>query len=143
MYLDSNICIPGTGASAALRKRVRRPALLKRLMTAEELAPLFNNDDYIGWSGFTNVGYPKTVPTDRAAVPPSVRLFFVPPFSDTPLTSIPNEPIVFPQDLTYGYYSLRRNHGDPSKPLDWAIVEATAITEEGGIVPGASVGVTP
>lgn len=50
---------------------------------------------------------------------------------------------VFPQDLTYGYYSLRRNHGDPSKHLDWAIVEATAITEEGGIVPGASVGATP
>lgn len=50
---------------------------------------------------------------------------------------------VFPQDLTYGYYSLRKKHGDPKKPLDWAIIEATAITEEGHIVPGASVGATP
>ncbi|KAH9477677.1 Acetyl-CoA hydrolase [Psilocybe cubensis] len=168
-------------------------------MTAEELAPLFN----IGWSGFTGVGYPKTVPTAianhieannlqddpatkkkfnlfvGASVGPEVEdrwarlnmiarryphqvgkdiakginagriefadkhLSSASPFSDTPLTSIPNEPIVFPQDLTYGYYSLRRNHGDPSKPLDWAIIEATAITEEGGIVPGASVGATP
>lgn len=24
---------------------------------------LLQNDDYIGWSGFTGVGYPKTVPT--------------------------------------------------------------------------------
>lgn len=50
---------------------------------------------------------------------------------------------MFPQDLTYGYYSLHKKHGDPTKPLDWAIVEATAITPEGHIVPGASVGATP
>lgn len=50
---------------------------------------------------------------------------------------------MFPQDLTYGYYSLKKTHGDPRKPLNWAIVEATAITEEGHIVPGASVGATP
>ncbi|KAF5312919.1 hypothetical protein D9619_003815 [Psilocybe cf. subviscida] len=50
---------------------------------------------------------------------------------------------MFPQDLTYGYYSLQKKHGDPTKPLDWAIVEATAITEDGFIVPGASVGATP
>ncbi|KAG2014345.1 acyl-CoA carboxylate CoA-transferase, variant 2 [Coprinopsis cinerea AmutBmut pab1-1] len=50
---------------------------------------------------------------------------------------------MFPQDLVYGYYSLNKKHGDPTKPLDWAIVEATAITEEGHIVPGASVGATP
>uniref|UniRef100_A0A8H7XP96 Acetyl-CoA hydrolase n=1 Tax=Psilocybe cubensis TaxID=181762 RepID=A0A8H7XP96_PSICU len=197
--LSGTTTLSSVTASAALRERVRRPALLKRLMTAEELAPLFN----IGWSGFTGVGYPKTVPTAianhieannlqddpatkkkfnlfvGASVGPEVEdrwarlnmiarryphqvgkdiakginagriefadkhLSSASPFSDTPLTSIPNEPIVFPQDLTYGYYSLRRNHGDPSKPLDWAIIEATAITEEGGIVPGASVGATP
>ena len=50
---------------------------------------------------------------------------------------------VFPQDLTYGYYNRNKTHGDPRKPLDWAIVEASAITEEGWIVPGASVGATP
>ena len=50
---------------------------------------------------------------------------------------------MFPQDLTYGFYSLQKKHGETGKPLDWAIVEATAITEEGAIVPGASVGATP
>ncbi|CAK5277105.1 unnamed protein product [Mycena citricolor] len=50
---------------------------------------------------------------------------------------------MFPQDLTYGYYSLKKKHGDPKKHLDWAIIEATAITEDGHIVPGASVGATP
>ena len=50
---------------------------------------------------------------------------------------------MFPQDLVYGYYSLKKKHGDPKKPLDWAIVEATAITEDGHIVLGASVGATP
>ena len=43
---------------------------------------------------------------------------------------------MFPQDLTYGYYSLKKTHGDPKKHLNWAIVEATAITEDGHIVPG-------
>ncbi|KAK9379778.1 uncharacterized protein V2V93DRAFT_372333 [Kockiozyma suomiensis] len=46
---------------------------------------------------------------------------------------------MWPQDLTYGYYTLKK-----AKPtIDVAIVEATAITEDGGIVPGASVGATP
>ena len=31
----------------------------------------------------------------------------------------------------------------PSKKLDVVIVEASAITEEGGIIPGASVGASP
>jgi len=50
---------------------------------------------------------------------------------------------MFPQDLTYGYYSLKKKHGDPKKPLDWAVIEATAVTEDGWIVPGASVGASP
>lgn len=50
---------------------------------------------------------------------------------------------VFPQDLVYGYYNLKKKHGDLKKPLDWAIVEATAINEDGSIVPGASVGASP
>ena len=49
---------------------------------------------------------------------------------------------MFPQDLVYGYYTLHKTQGDPNK-LDYVIVEATAIHEDGGIVPGASVGATP
>jgi acetyl-CoA hydrolase len=46
-------------ASAALRQRVKRPSMLKKLAKAEDLIPLFPNHAYIGWSGFTGVGYPK------------------------------------------------------------------------------------
>jgi len=46
-------------ASAALKSRVARPSLLKKLARPEDLIPLFPNGAYIGWSGFTGVGYPK------------------------------------------------------------------------------------
>jgi acetyl-CoA hydrolase len=35
--------------------------LLKKLANPEDLIPLFPNGAYIGWSGFTGVGYPKYV----------------------------------------------------------------------------------
>lgn len=40
-------------------------------------------------------------------------------------------------------YARDKKHGEPGKHLDWAIVEATAITEDGHIIQGASVGATP
>jgi len=46
---------------------------------------------------------------------------------------------MFPGDLLYGYYTKDRPHNH----LDVAVIEATAITEDGGIVPGASVGASP
>jgi acetyl-CoA hydrolase len=46
---------------------------------------------------------------------------------------------MFPVDLVYGFYTKDR----PNKKLDVVIVEATAITEDGGIIPGASVGASP
>ncbi|KAK9457272.1 hypothetical protein V1511DRAFT_485873 [Dipodascopsis uninucleata] len=46
---------------------------------------------------------------------------------------------MWPQDLMYGYYTLKKDK--PS--IDVVMIEATAITEDGGIIPGASVGGTP
>ncbi|KAK9478462.1 hypothetical protein V1514DRAFT_330778 [Lipomyces japonicus] len=46
---------------------------------------------------------------------------------------------MWPQDLSYGYYTLKKE----TPTLDVTIVEATAITEDGGIIPGASVGASP
>lgn len=46
-------------ASALLKERVRRPSLLKKLAKAEDLLKYFPHGSYIGWSGFTGVGYPK------------------------------------------------------------------------------------
>lgn len=46
-------------ASALLRSRVRRPSMLSKLAKAEDLISLFPHGSYVGWSGFTGVGYPK------------------------------------------------------------------------------------
>lgn len=53
-------------ASAALKARVRSPAMLKKLTTPEALLHHFPNGSYLGWSGFTGVGYPKMLPTALA-----------------------------------------------------------------------------
>ena len=45
--------------SQLLRSRVRRPSYLQKLAKAEDLIDLFPHNSYIGWSGFTGVGYPK------------------------------------------------------------------------------------
>ncbi|KAI1078554.1 hypothetical protein F5B20DRAFT_547448 [Whalleya microplaca] len=50
-------------ASAALKARIRRPSMLKKLCRPQDLLHHFPNGAYIGWSGFTGVGYPKKMPT--------------------------------------------------------------------------------
>ena len=45
---------------------------------------------------------------------------------------------MFPVDLMYGFYTMHKENNR----IDVAIVEASAITEDGGIIPGASVGGT-
>lgn len=49
-------------ASAILKDRIRRPSYLNKLAKAEDLIHHFPNNAYIGWSGFTGVGYPKQIP---------------------------------------------------------------------------------
>ncbi|KAJ7137925.1 hypothetical protein C8R44DRAFT_766496 [Mycena epipterygia] len=176
-----NIPYKPSSASSVLRDRVRRATFLEKLAEPSDLAPLFKNDDYIGWSGFTGVGYPKRVPAaiadhveannlqskmkfnlfvgasvgteveDRWArldmiarrYPHQVGKEIAKGINAGRIEFADKHLSMFPQDLTYGYYSLKKTHGDPKKPLNWAIVEATAITEDGHIVPGASVGATP
>lgn len=46
---------------------------------------------------------------------------------------------MFPQDLTYGYYTRFKDND----LLDYTIIEATAIKEDGSIVPGPAVGGSP
>lgn len=45
-----------------LQSRIRRPALLSKVRAPESLIPFFKNGQYLGWSGFTGVGYPKVMP---------------------------------------------------------------------------------
>lgn len=46
---------------------------------------------------------------------------------------------MFAQDLTYGFYTREKENDK----LDYTIIEATAITEDGSIVPGPAVGASP
>ncbi|KAJ2894951.1 Acetyl-CoA hydrolase [Zalerion maritima] len=49
--------------SNMLRARVRRPSMFNKLCQPEDTLKYFPNGAYIGWSGFTGVGYPKKTPT--------------------------------------------------------------------------------
>lgn len=46
---------------------------------------------------------------------------------------------MFPQDLTYGFYTKNKEND----LLDCTIIEATAIAEDGSIIPGPAVGASP
>lgn len=51
--------VAAPAVSALLKERIRRPSMLKKLCQPEDLLEHFPNGAYIGWSGFTGVGYPK------------------------------------------------------------------------------------
>jgi acetyl-CoA hydrolase len=55
-----------TTPSALLRSRVRRPSYFAKLAQPQDLLHHFPPGAYIGWSGFTGVGYPKKIPTALA-----------------------------------------------------------------------------
>lgn len=52
--------------SALLKQRIRYKPFLEKIRSAEQMIPHFENNQYIGWSGFTGVGGPKVVPTALA-----------------------------------------------------------------------------
>lgn len=161
-------------ASAALKSRVRRPSLLKKLAQPEDLLSYFPHGAYVGWSGFTGVGYPKKIPTMLAdhveknglegklkyslfvgassgaetenrwaalnmierRAPHQVGKAIAKGINNGNIKFFDKHLSMFPVDLVYGFYTKDK----PNNKLDVVIVEATAITENGGIVPGASVG---
>jgi acetyl-CoA hydrolase len=163
--------------SAALKARVRRPSLWNKLHTPEELLHHFPPGAYIGWSGFTGVGYPKVLPIALAdhveknnlqgqskyslfvgassgaetenrwaaldmihrRAPHQVGKSISKGINEGRINFFDKHLSMFPGDLLYGYYTKDR----PNNRLDVAVIEATAITEDGGIIPGASVGASP
>ena len=48
--------------SSALKSRVHRASMLKKVCNPEDMLPHFPNGTYMGWSGFTGVGYSKYDP---------------------------------------------------------------------------------
>lgn len=47
--------------SSALKSRVKRASMLPKVCQPQDVLHHFPNGAYIGWSGFTGVGYPKYV----------------------------------------------------------------------------------
>ena len=146
--------------------RIRRPSLTDRIMSPEQAALLIRDGMTIGMSGFTRAGDAKALPVALAerAVREPLRITLMTgaslgnnidkilteagvlarrlPFqSDPTLRAAINrgEVMFIDQHLSETVEQLRSNQ---MGPIDIAIVEATAITEDGGIVPTTSVGNT-
>ena len=151
-----------------LSERIRRPELMSKIMTADEAADLMKDSSVVGISGFTSSGYPKAVPLSLAAkakagetisfdlysgasVGPEVDTALseagvikrrYPYQTDNLLRDQINDGSVEYTDMHLSVFPQFINYGC-LKPIDTALVEALAITEEGHLVPTTSVGATP
>ena len=147
------------------KTRLRCKELESKVMTAQEAAKIFENDMVVGASGFTPAGYPKAVPIELAkraengeeigitlitgasvgpeldkelAVSGVMKRRFPYQTTNECRNAINEGKIKYqdmhlshvPQWVKYGYFG----------EMDIAIVEAVAITEDGGIVPSTSIG---
>lgn len=152
-----------------MTERIRNVALRSKVCPAEAAAKLIRNGDVVGTSGFTGAGYPKAVPTalaqqmeaahnrgeehrisliTGASTGPQLDgelgrvdgVYFRSPFNtDAAMRNRINSGETDYFDNHLGQVALRAHQGNYGK-FDVAVVEATAITEEGGIVPTSSVG---
>lgn len=152
-----------------LEERIRRTELLKRVMSAQEAAELIQDGDTVGISGFTRAGDVKSVPSaladrvKRTGTPVHINLYTgasvaeevdrrltesglilrrLPFQSDAVLRSAINRGDIMYVDQHLSVTAEKIREGQLGK-LDIAIVEAAAITEEGGIIPSTSVGNSP
>ncbi|MDI6835383.1 MAG: acetyl-CoA hydrolase/transferase family protein [Rhizobiaceae bacterium] len=147
-----------------LRERIRHRPLLDRVVTADEAAALIKDGMTVGMSGFTRAGEAKAVPLalaerarrdplkitlmtgaslgndlDKTLAEAHVLARRIPFQSDPGLRKAINagEVMFIDQHLSETVEQLRTNQ---IPPVDIAVVEAVAITEQGGIVPTTSVG---
>tara|TARA_R110001583_G_scaffold71050_5_gene200524 strand:+ start:31375 stop:32871 length:1497 start_codon:yes stop_codon:yes gene_type:complete len=146
------------------RKRIRHPRFWDRVVSAEEAASLITDGMTVGMSGFTRAGEAKAVPmalAERARVNPfKITLMTgaslgndldktlaeahvlsrrIPFQADPGLRKAINagEVMFIDQHLSETVEQLR-THQIPA--IDIAVIEAVAITEQGGIIPTTSVG---
>jgi len=143
--------------------RILLPALRNKVMSAEEAAALVGPNCKVGFSGFTEIGYPKVVPPAIARLGKaknlrayvggatgdeldgelvraglmSYRCAFQSSCKD--LRNAINEGSVQYVDMHLGHLPHWMRNGMFGQ-MDFAIVEACMITEDGGIVPPLSVG---
>ena len=144
--------------------RIRLQSLTDKITTAAEAAKLVKNGMTVGMSGFTRAGEAKALPValaerarheelkitlitgaslgndlDKLMAESGLLARRMPFQSDAGLRKAINsgEVMFIDQHLSDTAEQLR---GGSLKPVDVAIIEACAITEEGGIVPTTSVG---
>ncbi|KFI28660.1 propionyl-CoA--succinate CoA transferase [Haematobacter massiliensis] len=148
----------------SLDDRIRHPGLRDRIMSAEEAARLIKDGMVLGMSGFTRAGEAKAVPlalAERARKEPlqvtlmtgaslgndldktlaeahaiSRRI----PFQSDPFLrkKINDGEVMFIDQHLSETVEQLRNRQIPG--VDIAVIEAVAITENGGVVPTTSVG---
>lgn len=149
-------------------ERVRNSKMLGRLASPEEAASLVESGMTVAVSGYTPAGYPKVVPlalSRKARALPGFSIDLISganvgpevdaalaearatrrrsPFqSDAILRKCINEGQVRYVEAKLGKFPLALRAGWLGK-IDVAIVEATAITKEGHIIPSTSVGPAP
>ncbi|MDR0991077.1 MAG: acetyl-CoA hydrolase/transferase family protein [Propionibacteriaceae bacterium] len=149
--------------------RIRSQVFQNKVMTADEAAALINDGDQIGLSGFTGSGYPKALPgalaqrieAEKAAGRQlRVGLFTgasTAPECDGVLAATDGVSFRMPyqsdpkmrQAINGGvtdYCDIHLSHSGPVVRqgflgrLDFAIIEVTAITASGELIPSSSVG---
>jgi succinyl-CoA:acetate CoA-transferase len=149
-----------------LANRLRNQALLDRLVTADEAAKWIEDGMTLGLSGFTRAGDAKAVPlalverVKKENIPLKVNVYTGASLgSDIDRVMADAELIrkrlpfqadkVMRQKINQGDFLFVDQHlshtaelvrADVLDPIDFAIVEAVAITEEGEIIPATSVG---
>ena len=150
-----------------ISERIRNKAYLSRIISAEQAAELIAPGSKVGMSGFTPAGYPKAVPLALARrmekTPFQIDLWTggsvgdeldgalarvngirrrYPYQNNKDLRRQVNDGRVAYADMHISVLAQQLRAGFFGK-LDIAVVEAIAITEDGDLVLGTSVGVTP
>jgi succinyl-CoA:acetate CoA-transferase len=154
-------------ASTSVSSRVLNSSLASRIMTGDEAADMIEFGTRIGMSGFTGSGYPKAVPLALArrladanlrgqkarvsiftgastgpeldgALAGGIQLR-LPYQSDPETRKRINAGEMEYMDIHLGHVAQYVEYGFLGK-MDWALVEVTAILQDGLLVPSSSVG---
>ncbi|MCL1897570.1 MAG: acetyl-CoA hydrolase/transferase family protein [Micrococcales bacterium] len=150
-------------------RRIRSEVFKRKVMDAHQAAALINPGDNIGFSGFTGSGYPKALPGALAeritAAHQAGQEFAVGVFTGastapgldgvladaagvayrTPYQSDPTVRAAINAGAT-DYVDEHLSHLAPKVrqgfvgPMDWAVIEVTAINADGSLVPSSSLG---
>jgi len=152
-----------------MNRRIKNKKLQEKLITAEEAAELIKDGMTVATSGFTPAGYPKAVPlalakrVKRSKEKLQISLLTGASVGEE-LDGALTEAGIIARRHPYQTNKLLRNNINSGKiayvdihlshfaqqvrygffgEIDFAIVEAVAIDEEGNIIPSTSVGVSP